>query len=76
MGGNMADRYKIELTCSRCNGTGELLLEGTMKSCPACGGDGKLGEGTIDGADEIVDLTDKVNDNSDKLDDIIEKLNE
>ena len=70
------DPYKIELRCFRCNGEGEILLEGTMKPCPDCEGDGKLSEGTVDGADQIKDLTDKVNDNSDKLDDILEKLNE
>ncbi len=69
------DPYKIELTCSRCGGTGEVLLDGVMTACPDCEGDGKLGEGTIDGANEIADLTDKVNDNSDKLDDILDKLN-
>lgn len=72
----MADPYKIELRCSRCNGAGEILLEGIMKPCPDCEGDGKLGEGTIDGADEIADLTSKVDDCLNKLDDILEKLNE
>ena len=70
------DPYKIVLTCSRCNGTGEILLEGAMKSCPDCEGDGKLGEGTIEGADQVSDLTDKVDDCLDKLNDILEKLNE
>lgn len=70
------DPYKIQLICSRCNGEGELLLEGIMKPCPDCEGDGKLGEGTIEGAEQINDLSDKVNDALGKLDDILEKLNE
>lgn len=70
------DPYKVKLTCSRCAGSGELLMEGVMKPCPDCEGDGKLGEGFVEGAEQIADLTNKVDDCLNKLDDIIEKLNE
>ena len=64
--------------CCTCDGTGERPLgtDGAGIECDQCNGDGLVDEGTVEGAEQIADLTDKVNDNSDKLDDIIEKLNE
>jgi len=68
--------YKIALVCSLCDGTGEVEVDGQNEPCVSCGGDGKLGEGTIEGATEIADLADKVDDCLVKLDDIKEKLAE
>jgi hypothetical protein len=71
------DPFVIQITCETCNGTGTIIgEEGATVPDPACQGDGILSFGTVEGADEIADLTDKVNDNSDKLDEILEKLNE
>ncbi len=68
--------YQIKITCSTCNGTGEIPNNGGegMISDPACSGDGVLDYGIVDGAEQIADLTDKVNDLTNKVDDILERL--
>ena len=73
-----ATPFQIKITCSNCNGTGEVPLgsEGTNISCKACEGDGILGFGTVEGAEQIADLTNKVNDVLEKCNDILEKVNE
>ena len=48
--------YKIEIICSRCEGTGEITLDGSPAPCPDCEGDGKLGEGIVEGAEQIASL--------------------
>jgi hypothetical protein len=70
------DPYKVEIICETCNGTGKVQGEFGEIDDPACGGDGVLSFGTVEGAEQINDLADKVQDNSNKLDDILEKLNE
>ena len=71
-----AEPYKLKIICSRCNGTGKTDLGLGNVDCPDCKGDGVLDNGTVDGAEQIADLTDKVNDVLDKCNDILEKLNE
>lgn len=71
------DPYHIRITCETCDGTGERPLgaEGAGIECDQCNGDGLVDEGTVEGAEQIADLTDKVDDVLNKLNDIIEKLN-
>ena len=72
------DPYHLRITCETCGGSGERPL-GTEDSgivCDQCKGDGLVDEGTVEGAEQMADLTDKVNDIQDKLNDILEKLNE
>ena len=74
----MTEAYKMTIICETCSGTGLVPLgaQGTDIECSACSGDGRLSMGTIEGAEQIADLTDKVDDCLGKLNDIIEKLNE
>ena len=69
------DAFKTRITCETCKGTGERPDgEGGNLICSQCDGDGLTLEGTVDGAEQIADLTDKVNDIQDKLNDIWEKV--
>ena len=68
------DPYKVSLDCLRCDKTGEIMMDGKEIDCPSCEGDGRISEGTVEGADQISDLTDKVDDCIDKLNDILEKV--
>ena len=72
------DAFKTKINCENCKGTGERIKVegGPVIPCDQCDGDGLTLEGTVDGAEQIADLTDKVNDILDKVNDIKEKLNE
>ena len=68
--------FEIKLICPLCKGTGIVGGEqGTTKPCTFCdASSGFIFSGTVDGIEQMTDLTDKVNDCLDKLNDILELL--